>query len=128
MKEVIQQYRNHIVDDKTQKMLNLPEADQTGFNEGYEEFLSQLIDKLGSGKIDPYVANTLYNNEVYSKLNEEDQEKADLTALNIIAIIRQVEQLWKMNQKPTHQIQNLVESIFQMKSKFEKEYGDVYII
>jgi len=61
-------------------------------------------------------------------LPEEEQEKTDLTAVNLISVIRQIESLWKIDQSASFQIQNLVESVFQMKSKFEQEHGDVYII
>jgi hypothetical protein len=128
MEDIIKKYENHQVDEKTQKKLNEPLKDDTGFNEGHEEFLKMLIKKLETGELDPHRPATLYNREVYEKLDEEKQEKTDLTAINLMSMIRQIESLWKIDQSASFQIQNLVESVFQMKSKFEQEYGDVYII
>ncbi|MBN2306917.1 hypothetical protein JXD20_02935 [Candidatus Peregrinibacteria bacterium] len=128
MEDVLKKYESYQVDDKTQQKLNQPLKDKTGFNEGHEEFLKTLIQKLEKGDLDSHKPATLYNRAIYDKLPEEEQEKADLTAINLMSMIRQIESLWKIDQSATFQIQNLVESVFQMKSKFEQQYGDVYII
>lgn len=128
MQDLLKQYANHQMDEATQKQLNNPLKDDTGFNEGHEDFLKMLIEKLNSGAIVSFTPNSLYNQEIYAKLTEEQQEKADLTAINLMSLIRQIESLWKLDQTASFQIQNLVETVFQMKAKFEKEYGDVYII
>jgi len=128
MQKEIEQHKDTIVDPKTQQNLNKPLTDETGFNEGHEDFLKMLIEKLGKNELNPLDAQTLYNKPVYSNLSEEEQEATDLTAQNIMGIVRQIEKLWKLEQKPTFQIQNLVETVFQMKSKFEEKHGDVYII
>ena len=128
MQDLLKKYENAQIDEKTQQKLNQPLEDKTGFNEGHEEFLKMLITKLKSGELDPPKPATLYNHAVYDKLSEEEQEKTDLTAINLMSLIRQIESLWKVDQSATFQIQNLVESVFQMKSKFEELHGDVYII
>jgi hypothetical protein len=136
MEDVIQKYKDHIVDPKTQQKLNEPLKDDTGFNKGHEEFLKMLIKKLEDKELDPHNIQTLYNKDVYEKLSEEDSEAADLTAVNIMGVIRQIEKLWELEKhalskaegKPTFQVQNLCETVFQMKSKFEEKHGDVYII
>ncbi len=127
MQKVIEKYKDHIVDPKTQQTLNQPLHDKTGFNEGHEDFLKMLIGKIESKEIDPHKAQTLYNDAVYSKLSEEEQEATDMAAQNIMSIIRQIEKLWELEQKSSFQIQNLVETVFQMKSKFEEKHGDVYV-
>lgn len=128
MEDILKEYKDHQVDDKTQQQLNKPLKDETGFNEGHEEFLKMLIDKLEKGELDTHSPTTLYNHDIYDKLSEEDQEKTDLIAINLMSMIRQIESLWKIDQSASFQIQNIVETIFQMKLKFEKEHGDVYII
>jgi len=128
MEDPIQKYKDHVVDPKTQQELNQPLKDETGFNEGHEEFLKTLIKKLESGELDPHNVQTLHNKALYGKLSEEEKEEADLAGMNILGIIRQIESLWKLEKKATFQIQNLVETVFQMKSKFEEKHGDVYII
>lgn len=126
--QTLNKYKDHIVDTKTQQNLNQPLQDDTGFNEGHEAFLNMLIGKIESGEIDPHKIETLQNKPVYDKLSEENQEATDLTGHNILSIIRQIESLWKLDKKPSFQIQNLVETVYQMKSKFEEKHGDVYII
>jgi len=128
MEDIIKQYQNVQIDEKTQQKLNKPLKDKTGFNEGHEEFLKMLVGRLESGELNPHSPATLYNQAAYDKLSEEEQEKTDLTAINLMSLIRQIEALWKIDASATFQIQNLVESVFQMKSKFEQQYGDVYII
>ena len=128
MKDIIKKYDGHIVQDETQKVLNKPLEDNTGFNEGHEDFLKMLIGKLDNKEINPHLPRSLYNKDIYENLSEENQEAVDLSAVNIISIIRQLDGLWKLDQKATFQIQNLVETIFQMKSRLEEKYGDVYII
>jgi len=128
MEDVIKKYEGHIVDQKTQQQLNQPVKDDTGFNDGHEDFLKILIDKIESKEINPLDIKTLFNKPVYDNLSEEDQEKTDLNALNIMGIIKQIEKLWGVDQTATFQVQNLVETVFQMKSKYEERHGDVYII
>lgn len=128
MNDLFTQYQNYIVDATTQAELNRPVEDATGFNPGQEDFLKDLIHKLETGVLNPYQPETLYHRAVYDQLSEEQQERADLTAVNLMSLIRQVEQLWKIDQKASFQIQNMVESIFEKKSKFEAEYGNVYVI
>lgn len=128
MQDLIEKYKHHIVDPKTQEELNKPLKDQTGFNEGHENFLKVLITKLDNGELDPHNPETLYNQEVYGRLGEEEQEETSLTAINLMSMIRQIESLWKLGDSATFQVQNLVETVFQMKSKFENKHGDVYII
>ena len=128
MEDTFKQYKDHIVTPQTQQTLNKPLEDATGFNAGHEDFLKDLIKKLEDKTIDPHNINTLYNKPVYEKLSEEEMEQTDVVSFNIISIIRQIEQLWALEQKATFQIQNLVETVFQMKSRFEKEHGDVFII
>ncbi len=128
MQDLLKQYADHQMDEATQKQLNDPLKDATGFNAGHEDFLKKLIEKLNSGELVAISPTTLYKKAVYDQLTEEQQEKVDLTALNLMSLIRQIESLWKLDQSASFQIQNLVETVFQMKSKFEAQYGDVYII
>lgn len=128
MPNIYEQYQNENITPDTQKKLNEPLADNTGFNEGCEDFLKMLIGKLESNELNPYDIKTLYNKAVYENLNDEIKEATDITAMNLMGIIRQIEKLWKIERKATFQIQNLVDTVFHMKSKFEAEHGDVYII
>lgn len=126
--DIIEKYKDHQVDEKTQKRLNEPLEDETGVSDEYKNFLKSLIEKLESGQLDPHNPETLYNHEIYDKLSESDQEATSLTAINLMSMIRQIQQLHEIDATSTFQIQNLVDTVFQMKSKFEEKYGDVYII
>lgn len=128
MKDLLEKYKNHVVPAKTQQQLNQPLKDVTGFNEGHEAFLKDLIDKIGKKTLDTHNPDTLYNHIIYDQLSEEEQEVASLTAINLMSMIRQIQQLWEIDPVASFQIQNLVEGVFQMKSKFEAKHGDVYII
>ena len=90
--------------------------------------MKELIGKIEGGEINLHDPQSIYNRAVYEKLDEREREKADLTGVNLISLIRQIQALWSIDQKASFQIQNLVESVFQMKSRFEEQYGDVYII
>ena len=128
MQDLIKKYENLIIDPEMQKMLNKPVEDSTGFNAGHEDFLKMLVDKLENGELNVYNPETLFNRAVYDKLPEHDQEQTDMTAVNLMSVIRQLESLWKIEKKATFQIQNLVETVFQMKLRFEEKHGDVFII
>jgi len=128
MANIYEKYKDYTVKPKTQAILNKPLNDATGFNEGQEGFLQMLIKQLESKKLNPDNPDTLYNHAIFDKLPEAEQEKASLTAINLMSMIRQIEGLYKLDKSATFQIQNLVETVFQMKSRFEKEHGDVYVI
>ena len=128
MQKVIQQHQDYIPDSNTQNRLNQPLKDEQGLNQDHENFLQKLIKLLESGKLDPLNIQTIFNPAVHDNLNEDEKEKTDLSAFNIMGIIKQIDQLWKLDHKETFQIKNLVETVYQMKSKFEAEHGDVYII
>ncbi len=127
MRNVYKMFKDAVLDPKVQQKLNQPlSADKLA--KDHEEFLDMLIGKLERKEIDPVNASTLYNRPVYDKLSESEQEKADLTAINLMGVIRQIERLWNLEHSKSFQIQNLVETVWQMKSKFEELHGDVYII
>jgi hypothetical protein len=127
MRNVYKMFKDAAIDPGVQQKLNEPLSGDA-LSKEHEEFLEMLIGKLEKKELDPFNINTLYNRPVYDKLSENDQEKTDLTASNLMAIIRQIEQLWKLEHSKSFQIQNLVETVWQMKSKFEELHGDVYVI
>ena len=127
MRNFYKMFKDAVLKPEVQKNLNQPLPAEAVTKE-HSEFLETLIAKLEKKELDPLNSQTLYNRPVYEKLSESEQEKADLTAINMAGIIRQIEQLWKLEHSKSFQIQNLVETVWQMKSKFEELHGDVYII
>ena len=128
MLNLLKEHEGYQVDEKTQKRINTPLKHSDGLSEVKKEFLNKLLEQIKNGDINPHKIDSLYNKDVYGRLSEEDQEKADLTGHNILSLIRQIERLWELDHKESFQMDNLLESIYQMKSKFEDKYGDVYII
>lgn len=128
MANIFEQYQNKVIDAKTQQKLNQPLKDENVLTPDMQKYLDSLLDLINKGQLDILNAQSLYNRAVYDKLSEEDREKADLTAVNLMSVISQIQKLWSQNPVGTYQIKNLVETVFQMKSRFEEKYGDVYII
>lgn len=124
----IKKYQDQLIDPQTQKWLNQPQTQSAKLEPKQEEFLKFLMQKIATGGLDPLRPASLYDQAVYAKLSETDQEKADLTALNIMSIIKQIDMLWSAHPESTFQVANLVETVWQMKSKFEAKYGNVYVI
>ena len=125
---LFRQYQNHVMDELTQKRLGQPLAREEGLDEGHESFLKILTGKLDAATLDPMKPETLFNHAVYDKLPEEEREATDLTALNLMGVIRQIKTLWSENHQQSFQLQNLVDTVFRMKLKFEEKHGDVFII
>jgi hypothetical protein len=127
MRNVYKMFKDAVLDPKVQKKLNQP-LSQEALAKEHEDFLDMLIGKLERKELDPYNPSTLFNKPVCDKLSEEEMEKADMTAINLMGVIRQIQQLWNLDHKASFQMQNLVEKVWQMKSKFEEQHGDVYVI
>ncbi|MFC1615987.1 hypothetical protein ACFL21_02505 [Patescibacteria group bacterium] len=115
-------------DKKTQKDLNKPLEDPTGISEEDQNFLELIIELIDEGKIDLYKPASLFNHEVYDKLDQEKQGKADLEAVNILSAIRDIHGLYKNDMKETFQMQNLVHRLRETKERIEAEGGDLFII
>ena len=128
MQKIIQQYQDYSPDAATQARLNQPLKKEEGLHETHQSFLALLIKKLEDGSLNPLSIPTLFNPMVYEKLDEEEREKTDLTALNLMSVIRQIETLWKLEHRETFQMESLAETVFQMKSAFEAKHGDVFVI
>lgn len=111
-----------------QKCLNDPTAKGTALQDEHRNFLKILINKLKKRKINIYLPASLFNHAVFDKLSENEQERANLAAINLLNIIRQIETLWTFERRETFQIQNLVETVWQMKSQYEQTHGNVFII
>ncbi|MFH1012698.1 MAG: hypothetical protein V1760_03030 [Candidatus Peregrinibacteria bacterium] len=128
MPNPFQQYQDHIVDPATQQRLNEPLVKEEGLDQKEETFLQSLVRHLESGKLHPLKPETLFNHAVYDKLSETEQEATDLTAINLMSVLKRIQILWDSTHRDSYQLQNLVDTVFAMKSKFEEKYGDVFII
>lgn len=111
-----------------QSNLNKPLVDPTGVSDEDKAFLNDVIAKIESGRINPLTPSSLLNKEVYDKLDEVKQGKADMNALTLLSNVRQIKELSDLGDMDTYQAQNLVKSCRLMKERVEKECGDCYII
>lgn len=116
------------IDPDTQKRLNEPLAKSGGLSTQDQAFLSSILEKVDSHKIDLFRPSSLINTPVYEKLSEEQQAKVEMDAFNLIATLRTIYDLWKYYQTPTFQIENLVHSVRLTKERLEEISGDIFII
>lgn len=117
-----------IIDEKIQKELNIPLKDQKGIDPKEREFLENLVKLINQGKINLFRADTLINHEVYDKLSEDKQGRADLESLNLLAAIREIKGLYDSGFVDTYQMENLVERLRLTKERLESCGGDLFII
>lgn len=111
-----------------QKSMNKPPTDPEGFDADDEGFLHEVLNKVSSGIINPYVASSLYNQHIVDKLDSESQARVEITAQNLLAIIRDLVSLWEYDKNPSYQLINLIHKLRVTKERFELAEGDVFNI
>lgn len=116
-----------VIPPETQQILNKPLKHDGAMSQEDTQFLGMLIEKIEKKEIQLYQPSSLLNKSVYEKLNEEAQGKVDFDAFNLLAVIREIYNLWKMQQRDTYQIENLVHRIRLTKERLEELGGDLYI-
>ena len=123
------QQKSVFIDEATQRNLNTPLQDSTGRLDGKDqEFLNLIISLIDDKKIDLYQPSTLINNAVYDKLDEQEQGKVDLEAMNMLTAIREIKGLYDNGYKETFQMENIVHRLRITKERLEQVSGDVFII
>jgi len=126
-KEILKQGEQDLPEDKQTEM-GKPLKDDTGINPDDQSFLQLLVEKIEKKEIDLYAPSSLLNEELYDGLDEQAQGKADYNALNLLSTIRQIYNLWKLGERETYQIQNLVHQVRITKERLEEIGGDIFII
>lgn len=117
-----------IIDEKTQKELNIPLKDQKGIDPTEKAFLENLVKLINEGKINLFKADTLINHAVYDQLTEDKQGRVDIESLNLLAVIREIKGLYDAGFVDTYQMENLVERLRLTKERLESSGGDLFII
>lgn len=112
----------------TQTMLNTPLEDSSGFDPEDEAFVKDVIAKFDSGQINRHSPSSLINPKMYENLDQMQKGKADQNAFNILARLREIYDLWKLNPVPTFQLTNQIHAIRLTKERLEEELGDIYIV
>lgn len=124
------------VDQKTQDIMNKPPLDPNGFDEGEQEFIQGVMKHVfdPNDPMDLMKPSTLIKAEVYDQADEMAQGKADQTAVNFCAKLRELRDLMdlsggdQLHIEPTYQAKALVADLKYRKEQFEAEYGDMFLI
>ena len=92
-----------------------------------EKFLHDLIKLIDEKQIDPYAPDSFLNKDVYDQLDEKWQGKVDLALVNMVDLVRKIEEYVRSKQTPDEcpQYENMVASLLQMKDRLE-EHHDVF--
>ena len=117
----------NILTPQDQIRLGTPMADDD-FNSEENKFLREMIKKIEDGQIKILEPATILNQEVYEKLTETNEHAVDLIAHRLLAILRQIRDLWEMDHHLTMQMKNLITEVKHKKEEGEKKYGDVFKI
>ncbi len=115
------------IDPAVQSMINAPLKDDSGFSDGDQALLNQLMQKVEDGSINLYQPSGLLNAAVYDALPPEAKGKVDQNAVILLGKVREIVNLMKISQEPTYQIKNLVASLHETKKRLEA-LGDLFVI
>lgn len=93
----------------------------------HKNFLKTLKTLLESGDIDPYDPKSFLKREIYDGLDEQWQDKADLTLQNVAGQVRLIAEFMASGDTPDEspQLQTMVEQLWQSKQQIE-EHHDVF--
>ena len=116
------------VDAETQQRLNQPLASNSAFDPADDNFLKAVVSLVEEAKINLYSPSSLLNEPMYRTLTEEQRGKVDLEAFNLLTTLRNIYNLWKVENKATYQLQNLVHQVRLTKERLENISGDVFIV
>ena len=94
----------------------------------HESFVTLILGMLDRKEIDVDKPDTFLKAENYAKLSEEAKAKVDVAKLNIADQLRHVVgfRLSKQTPDAAPQLQTMIEYLWQMKERVEKQYGDVF--
>jgi hypothetical protein len=115
-------------DEATQTMLNEPVKKGGGVSSEDKSFLELVIGKIEDGSIELYSPSSLLNTDYYNGLSDHKKGVADLEAMNLLAKIREIKDLYDAGFTETFQMENLVKSMKNSKDRLEAEAGDLFII
>ncbi|MDA1209214.1 MAG: hypothetical protein O2904_04260 [bacterium] len=93
----------------------------------HKNFMKTLMSLIDKGEINPADPKTFLKMEVYSKIDEQWQDKTDLALLNIANQVKLIDDFRKSADSPDEspQLQTMVEQLWQMKQRIEETH-DVF--
>lgn len=116
------------IDPDTQKLLNTPLEKAGGLDSEDQQFLDSVLRKVEKGEIQLFTPSSLLNHKVYDALPPEKKSVVDMQSFSVLAVLREMVNLWNAYKTVTFQLQNLIHKVRLTKEKFEKEIGDVFVI
>ncbi len=111
-----------------QKKAGQPGGDD--MDQEHKNYLKIVIGMLDKKEISVEDPQSLLKPEHYGKLGELERGKVDAALVNIVDMLRQIEEFYRDKSIPdaSPELQNMIEHLWQMKNRVESQYGDVYKI
>ncbi len=90
-------------------------------------FVKEVSRMVQAGEINVYKPETFYKPGVYEKLNAADRGQADLAMINIADLLRHVTDFYISKKTPdaSPHLEQMIESLWQMKDRFEQKHGKI---
>lgn len=126
--EEIEKVQNTVLSEDQQEVLGEPLHDSSAVSGDQKEYFQMIMKMIQNKEIDVYRPESLLNKSVYDNLEELAKGKVDLTTPNLCNYLQQIETLLEKEGDDSFQMANLVQTVWQIKERIEKEYGDIYVI
>ena len=94
----------------------------------HENFVKLILSMLDKKEIDVNTPDSFLKMEHYNVLSEEKKAKVDVAKLNIADQLRHIVSFRLSKQTPDSapQLETMIDYLWQMKERVEKEHGDVF--
>ncbi|MBI1812948.1 hypothetical protein HY285_02415 [Candidatus Peregrinibacteria bacterium] len=94
----------------------------------HKQFLKTIAALIESKSIDYHLPETLLEKDIYERLSEGARAKVDVALLNIADMLRHVEQFYRSTATPDESphLQTMIEHLWSMKERVEREHGNVF--
>lgn len=94
----------------------------------HTNFVKLISGMITSGEINPHVPETFFHSGAYDALSQEARQKVDVATINIADLLRHIADFYLSKETPDSgpQLENMIEQLWVMKERVEKEHGDIY--
>ncbi len=116
---------------------DLPEEDQKKAGQAiggkmkkeHEEFMLKIVQLADVGEIN-LIHPESFVTQLYYDLKETDKSNVDKALPNVVDQARHIIEFYKSTQTPNSspQLETMIEHLWQMKERVEKDYGEVFKI
>lgn len=111
--------------EEEQKALGRPTA--VSFDDEHASFMKTVISLIDAGTIDTKSPMSFLNLAIYNHISPELHAKTDQALPNISSLLERIMDLHARPEKnESFEMQNLIESLWQVKERIEKE-ADVFV-